>query len=539
MKNFLLNILVSILSLTLVFSTLELGCRYYMARKHKLNEYENLIEQQGFTPRNKKSGEKRVFIVGESAARGVPYTMESSFSGFLQALISPVDPSVKVVNTGIPGRHSYYQKEEGRTLVKYGADVVVIYAGNNDTRDFSNIMRDMPLAWIEFKLFWNSAFYHRFKTKTQGFSRKLQKKVSGQEPAINNNQDDVWHWTDEYLKKKKRYIENPEAGIARKMQAVSDYEKNLDDLAVFLKRKGIRVVVASLPIVHQIPPVISDYPRKGYEFELKLGFQNSQQKTQWETFIREGEASLGKKDYPEALKLFESALKLNQSHPILYHYLGDAYAGLGNYDEARAMYVAGKDRQIQSPGGDNHKNEALRRIAARHHLPMIEIQPAFEEISPNGLVGRNLFLDHCHPNILGHKVLAAAVMNGLCQSKEIVCPQESSPWSYWYEKISGHVMNPENLGREYLLTAFYLLNGSLWEPEPNYKDAVYYLEKAREVSPQNADVHAFLALCYVKLGENEKARTSLETLRLIDLEKLGKTLAEYPELKNLQTTAPS
>src|SRR3989338_5748448 len=139
-RNLIRNILFSALTMILIFGGLETTARTYMTFRHRLNEYEDLIEHQGFTPHNKSNREKRLFIIGESAARGVPYALDTSFSGFLQKLLTDSGNSnVKVINTAIPGRHSFYQKEEGKTLVKYKADVVMIYAGNNDTRDFSNV----------------------------------------------------------------------------------------------------------------------------------------------------------------------------------------------------------------------------------------------------------------------------------------------------------------------------------------------------------------------------------------------------------------
>ena len=47
--------------------SLELGARINAKATHQLNEYEDLIEQQGFSPTNKQPGEKRIFLIGESA----------------------------------------------------------------------------------------------------------------------------------------------------------------------------------------------------------------------------------------------------------------------------------------------------------------------------------------------------------------------------------------------------------------------------------------------------------------------------------------
>src|SRR4051812_40552667 len=96
LKSSLANILTSIFSLVLFLSVFEFSAGLYFHHKHKLNEYADLIEYQHFTPDNKKEGERRVFLVGESAARGVPYSMDGSVSGFLQKLLNEAGfPDVK------------------------------------------------------------------------------------------------------------------------------------------------------------------------------------------------------------------------------------------------------------------------------------------------------------------------------------------------------------------------------------------------------------------------------------------------------------
>lgn len=55
---------------------------YYFWKPH-LNEFEQVVENQGVTPSNKSSNEKRIFILGESAVEGIPYSIDMSFPGFL------------------------------------------------------------------------------------------------------------------------------------------------------------------------------------------------------------------------------------------------------------------------------------------------------------------------------------------------------------------------------------------------------------------------------------------------------------------------
>ncbi len=534
MRQFLTNVLTAVIAVTLFCGALEFGTRIFMKSKHTLNEYEDFMESQGVTPQNKKAGEKRIMIVGESAARGVPYTMDSSVSGFLQKLLTESgNPNLKVINTGVPGRHSFYQLEEGRDLVQYGADAVILFAGNNDARDFSNVMRDMPLAYLDFKLTWNSFFYWSLKRKLLKLKKWMNKKAKKDIFTINYNQDDVWHWTDTYLTKKKKYLDDPELGMKRKIQAVKDYEHNLDQLTRYLKRRQIAVFVCNLPLVHEANPEIGDWSRKGYQFEQKVVFKNKDEEAKWRHLFDEGKKALEDKNFAQAIILFEQAEKINDTYPMLFHYLGKSYQESGDYQKAKLMFTKGKDLQIQSPGGDSYKTEALKQIAQRNNVPFIDLQEALERSSDHGLVGTNLFLDHCHPNALGHKVIAAKMIEGLCQSGVAHCSSAENNWKHWLEKLIGGELNSENLAREYLLIGFYHFKGTLWELHPDYKEAIEYLEKAESITPENKNIYPLLAASFWNDHQKDKAAESLKKLRSIDEAEYQKTLKDFPYLLEL------
>ncbi len=534
MKQFFINIVTTVLTVVLFCVILEVGARVFIKSKHTLNEYEDFMQTQGITPKNKKSSEKRIMIVGESAARGVPYTLDSSVAGFLQKLLTESEnQNLKIINTAVPGRHSYYQFEEGRDLVRYGADAIILYAGNNDARDFSNVMRDMPLAYLDFKLTWNSFFYRNLKRSFLKIKKWMNKRAKKDIFTINYNQDDVWHWTDTYLTKKKKYLDDPELGMKRKLQAIKDYEHNLDQLTRYLKRHYVSVFVCNLPIVHEANPEIGDWSRKGYQFEQKIIFKNQSEELEWRRLFEEGKKALENKNFEQAIVSFEQAEKINATYPMLFHSLGKSYQQNGDYEKAKLMYTKGKDLQIQSPGGDSYKTEALKQVAGKNNVPFVDLQEALEQTSENGLVGTNLFLDHCHPNSLGHKVIAAKIMESLCQSGFAHCQSGQSNWKHWLEKLVGGELNSENLAREYLLIGFYHFKGTLWESQPDYKEAIEYLEKAKAISPENKNIYPLLAASFWNDHQIEKAAESLRKLRTLDETEYQKTLKDFPYLSEL------
>lgn len=478
LKKFLLPLFFSVLTTVIFLLALETGARVLEHFKPNLNEYEHVVENQGFRTDNKQPGEIRIFVLGESAVEGIPYSREMSFTGFLNQLAGKADlKNVKFVNLGVKGRHSFYQREIAPLFPKYKADAVIIYAGNNDTRDFSNVIRDVPGAWLDFILTWRSAFYAGLKRKILAAQEAVNKRSGTQVFSINHNSDDAWHWTDAYIRKKKEYMETPEKGLERKRRAIQDYENNLSALVKDLKSKNIRVFVCSLGINHKTLPSISD---------VKLGL---------------GPHGKGYEIYYGGDKNNAELAPLN---PINVYREGEELERLRQFEQAREKYLQARELEIQSPGGSVSKNKSLERIAKKHNTEWIDIQETLESVSPSKIVGSDVFLDHCHYNLYGHKTVASRIMQSLCRNF-LQCPASFSDWQEIFSRLSEGKLDDKNLSNEHLMTAFYLINGTQWERQPQYEKALIYLEKAYSLNPENPKIYPLLAETYSKLGRTQEA----------------------------------
>ncbi len=82
----------------------------------------------------KPPGTVRVFIVGESAAKGYPQPRNLSLAAFLQAMLSDVWPDrrVEVISLGTTAVASFPLVYLVRDAVRFEPDLVVFYVGNNE-----------------------------------------------------------------------------------------------------------------------------------------------------------------------------------------------------------------------------------------------------------------------------------------------------------------------------------------------------------------------------------------------------------------------
>ena len=56
-------------------------------------------------------------------------------------------------------------------------------------------------------------------------------------------------------------------------------------------------------------------------------------------------------------------------------------------------------------------NEIVREVARSEKVPLADIDRLFASISPAGITGPPLFVDHVHPGVEGQQLIAAAVLD--------------------------------------------------------------------------------------------------------------------------------
>lgn len=87
----------------------------------------------GFTAVNKPAGRLRLLVLGSSAIIGNVCTIYQSIPGRLQELCLREGRAIEVINCGIPGADTAVQLATTPELLKLEPDIVVYYAGNNET----------------------------------------------------------------------------------------------------------------------------------------------------------------------------------------------------------------------------------------------------------------------------------------------------------------------------------------------------------------------------------------------------------------------
>src|SRR5690606_6623553 len=105
-------------------------------------------------PIRKGLGEYRIFCLGGSTVQGRPYSVETSFTTWLEISLHAADPSRKwnVVNCGGVSYASYRLAPILEEVLRYEPDMIVLCTGHNEfleDRTYRGVKATSPqVAWL-------------------------------------------------------------------------------------------------------------------------------------------------------------------------------------------------------------------------------------------------------------------------------------------------------------------------------------------------------------------------------------------------------
>jgi hypothetical protein len=90
---------------------------------------------------------------------------------------------------------------------------------------------------------------------------------------------------------------------------------------------------------------------------------------------------------------------------------------LGQMQPAREHYLLAKDHDICPLRLTEQMDLILRELADRFDVPLVDAREALERESPHQIPGYEMYIDHVHPSIGGHQLIANTIVNQLIKSK--------------------------------------------------------------------------------------------------------------------------
>jgi tetratricopeptide (TPR) repeat protein len=330
-------------------------------------------------PVEKPQGTFRIFVLGESAAMGDP-DPAYAFSRYLEVMLRERFPAMtfEVVNTGSVAINSHVSLLIAKELAKQRPDVFIIYSGNNEVvgpygPGTALTSSAMNLPVIRTSIFLRSTRVGQLLTKvgTQkkewgGMEMFLDKQVPASSPLMKDT--------------------------------YANFESNLRDTVVAAHNSGARVIVSTVATnLKDCSPFASQH-REG----LSQGDLDK-----WSGMVRQASDLETERSYDEALKLYRSALSIDDQYAELEFRIARCLWKLGDYQGAREHFARARDLDTLRFRADSKINNINRSVASSAAgAELVDAEAIFAEQSQNGVIGSELVYEHVHLTPAGAYLLA-------------------------------------------------------------------------------------------------------------------------------------
>lgn len=329
-------------------------------------------------PTIKPAGRLRVFVLGESAARGEQLA-DFSFSRMLETCCNDgrSEKIVEVINTGIPAINSWVLREFAREIIDYNPDLLVIYAGHNEFigpygpsgLNGMPFTRKAALAGI-----WASSLRLIQTLKGDRIPESLSSGWKGLEMFLSN-------------------LVPP--GSDAITQCQNNWRANLNDIFAIAKQAGIPVIWCRVPVNRlDCPPFASD----------ETGFDDQTRAT-----VASLSQAIFAQNYATASQQLQVLRNRFSRNAMLSYLEGKVALALGNRQQAAINLGEALENDCFRARTTDRFNQIAAECAQLHGAAHADVEKAFVENSASGIIGCDLIYDHVHLTFKGHYLAAHTI----------------------------------------------------------------------------------------------------------------------------------
>lgn len=350
-------------------------------------------------PADKRDDTYRVFVLGASAAQGTP-DAAFSFGRLLRVMMRERYPGVnfEVITAAMTAVNSHVVLEIAEDCARHEPDLFIIYLGNNEVVGpygagtiFAPLSGNLSLirAGVALKA-----------TRLGQALGDLAGLIAGKDAPV------VWRGLEMFLDNQVR------ADDTALQTVYGHFRSNLEDIVGAARAGGAQVVVCTIGSnLKDCPPFTS----------LHRADLTEADKKKWDEVYREGAEYETAGKWAEAIGRYNEAARVDDGFAALQFRLGRCYWAMGEYDKAREKYIRARELDTLRIRTDSRINRIIRDVAGggAEGVYLVDAVEAFEQGSPHGTPGNELFYEHVHLNFAGNYVLAGMVFDRI----EEILPQ--------------------------------------------------------------------------------------------------------------------
>ncbi|MBN1878986.1 SGNH/GDSL hydrolase family protein [bacterium] len=355
---------------------------------------DEFLNDRGFRCNNfsipKPESTKRIVILGDSRSFGFGViNRHDIYTGQLQRFFDSLslEKRIEVLNLSVIGYSSY----QGRILSdilgqRLEPDVVLIWFGFNDLLYYhitdESAARSYRYLSIAGRMINKLFLYHWLECAWHRLTHRASEHVVLQQPITERVP--------------------PE-----------QYEKNLRSLIRGVRKIGARPILLTSPVRPEIPIVLNSRVRNVRD---RSGNTEVVLVTQYEI---NGYWLMDQTDFPGSEAELDRLIAENSDIAILRYFKGVRLRRRGDDDQAAFEFDEAKTLD-ETRRAVTIYNEITRRVSADTKTDCIDLVHLFDNYRNN-----LLFVDDCHPNVNGHGLIAAAIMELLTGATSRIVETES------------------------------------------------------------------------------------------------------------------
>jgi tetratricopeptide (TPR) repeat protein len=335
----------------------DLGGGKYVINPDVGKRYFNNLQNVPFTnedvfDQDKRKNAYRIFVLGASSAAGFPYMPLGSFSNYIKRRLEITYPNttIEVVNLSITGVNSYTLLDLVPGILEQKPDLILIYAGHNE---FYGALGIGSAEFISTSRSLVRLVLYLNKYKTTQFVRN----------SIN--------WVNSVFESEDS--EKPSGTLMSRMARDQYIPLNSDKFNAGLEQFSENLKeILKLTKDNNVPVIVS-----------KLASNLKDQKPF--VFISDSEIN--------ADQVYEEAVIELKNN---------------NITKADSLFRLSKDLDALRFRAPEEINKIIGILCKEFGAGTVPIDSLFNAMSPDGIVGNNLMVDHLHPNPEGYKLIGKA-----------------------------------------------------------------------------------------------------------------------------------
>jgi lysophospholipase L1-like esterase len=352
----------------------------------------------------KPANEFRIFVLGGSTVQGRPWSIETSFTTWLELHLNAADPPTRyeVVNCGGVSYASYRLIPILSEVLKYQPDLIVFCEGHNE---FLEDRCFAPLKSQAAAITW--AQRQAAKLRTHNVVREgLRNVASGAQRLLGPEVDARLDW--------KNGMDAYHRDPAWQAEIIAQFEHNLRQIVHIADSAGVPLVLVN---------PVSNLEFAPFKSEHRAGI-TAQESAQVDQLLEQA-SELYAVDLEQALGVLQKAAAIDDQYAQVHFEIGTCFLEMGRVSQARAALMKAKEMDICPLRMLEPMKQVIQGVADETGTPLVDAEALIAGKSRSGFPDRQWLVDHVHPSMSGHQLIGDALAEKLTELRLV---QRQAGW---------------------------------------------------------------------------------------------------------------